>query len=56
LLLNAHDFLYGVSYIEQRIVLSELLGVDLGQAEHVVDTEVEELGGGVLDVATLLHV
>jgi hypothetical protein len=56
--LNAHDFLNTLSDIEHFKILPELVRLDLGIVEHILNDEAHHVGRGLLDLDAhleLLH-
>jgi hypothetical protein len=55
LLLDFDDFFYYFFQVKVAEILTELLGVNLSQREHVIDAKYEELGRRNLDNQASLH-
>ena len=51
--LDAHHFLNGVFDVEHKVVLSELVSFNLSEVKQVLDNEVHQLGGVLLDLFAL---
>ena len=47
--LDAHHLLDGLSDVEHLVVVSELVALDLGKVQHILDYEVHQLSRVLLD-------